>query len=318
MKIASSKGLENVINVVIFFNMISMGITYDGSTSKYQWVLDILNYIFTGIFTLEFLIKIIGLGVYRYFHHGWNGFDCFLVVTSIIDLIIGSLNDITSAFLKTFQLIRVLRVLRVLRLIRLFRTLKSLEKLLQTLKWSVSALSNVFLLMFLVYCIFAILGCYLYEKITYKKYGSQFSYLSQFYNFDNFYYSFLLCFRATTGEDWPSIMLELAFIDQDEVSETQAYVYMIMMNFFNYIIILNLFLMVTLQQYDQFTNKSYNPLELFEEFLNTFRIAWNKYSNKKDNGYRIPKLLIVNFFSDLTWKKLNFPEENKLEYIKTK
>ena len=316
MKIASSKGLENVINVVIFFNMISMGITYDGSTSKYQWVLDILNYIFTGIFTLEFLIKIIGLGVYRYFHHGWNGFDCFLVVTSIIDLIIGSLNDITSAFLKTFQLIRVLRVLRVLRLIRLFRTLKSLEKLLQTLKWSVSALSNVFLLMFLVYCIFAILGCYLYEKITYKKYGSQFSYLSQFYNFDNFYYSFLLCFRATTGEDWPSIMLELAFIDQDEVSETQAYVYMIMMNFFNYIIILNLFLMVTLQQYDQFTNKSYNPLELFEEFLNTFRIAWNKYSNKKDNGYRIPKLLIVNFFSDLTWKKLNFPEENKLEYIK--
>ena len=126
----------------------------------------------------------------------------------------------------------------------------------------------------------------------------------------------MVSFRSTTGEDWPSIMLEMAFIDPDKVSETQAYLYMIITNFISYIIILNLFLMVTLQQYDQFTNKSYNPLELFETFLNKFRSAWNKYSTKKDNGYRIQKLLIVNFFMDFNWKKINFPDENKLEYIK--
>ena len=316
MQVANSKALETIINVIIFFNMITMGIMYDSSTQKYQKVLDTINLVFTSFFILEFLIKIIGLGVYRYFHKGWNKFDFFLVITSTIDLIVSNIGEISNLFLKSFQIIKVLRVLRVARLLRLFRSMKSLKKLLQTLTWSVSALSNVFMLMFLFYIIFAILGCYLYEDITYEKYGDQFYWLTKIYNFDTFYNAFLVSFRSTTGEDWPSIMLEMAFIDGNVVSPTQAYLYMIIMNFISYIIILNLFLMVTLQQYDQFTNKSYNPLELFETFLNKFRTAWNKYSTKKDNGYRIQKLLIVNFFMDFNWKKLNFPEENKLEYIK--
>jgi hypothetical protein len=110
--------------------------------------------------------------------------------------------------------------------------------------------------------------------------------------------------------------MELAFVDLDIASEFYAYVYMIISNFINGIIMINLFLMVTLQQYDEFTGKKYNPIEKFESFLAEFNNAWNKYSTPEDKGFRIKKTLVTNFFNDFNWKKLNFPEYRKLEHIK--
>ena len=74
--------------------------------------------------------------------------------------------------------------------------------------------------------------------------------------------------------------------------------------------------MVTIQQYDEFTGKKYNPIEKFESFLSDFNNAWNKYTTPEDNGFRIKKTLITNFFMDFNWKKLNFPEFRKSEHIK--
>ena len=170
--------------------------------------------------------------------------------------------------------------------------------------------------MVIIFCIFAILGCYFYDTITYRKYKDKFMYINEYYNVDNFYNSFLLTFRSATGEAWPNMMMELAFVDTEVVAEAYAYIYMILSNFVNSIIMLNLFLMVTLQQYDEFTNKNYNPIEKFESFLTEFNNSWNKFTTPEDDGFRIKKGLIINFFMDYNWKKLNFPEKGKLEYVK--
>ena len=79
---------------------------------------------------------------------------------------------------------------------------------------------------------------------------------------------------------------------------------------------LNLFLMVTLQQYDEFTNKNYNPIEKFESFLIDFNNAWNKFSDDEDEGFRIKKIYVIQFFMEFNWKKLNFQEQGKLEAVK--
>ena len=315
-EIADSTFLDNFIMGCIFLNMISMAMNYENCAEAYNDVLTIVNYIFTGIFIAECLLKLCAYGLRGYFHSSWNKFDFFVVVASIIDLVVQNIEGIDAAFLKSFQIIRVLRVLRVTRVLRLVKALKGLEKLIQTLTWSVSALANVFMLMIIIFCIFAILGCYFYDGITYEKYKSKFMYINEYYNVDNFYNSFLLTFRCATGESWPNIMMELAFVDNDVVSEAYAYIYMIISNFINSIIMLNLFLMVTLQQYDEFTNKSYNPIEKFETFLGEFNNSWNKFSTPEDRGIRIKKGLVINFFMDYNWKKLNFPEKNKLEYVK--
>ena len=230
-------------------------------------------------------------------------------------MVIQNIDGIDAKFLKSFQIIRVLRVLRVTRVLRLVKSLKGLEKLIQTLTWSISALASVFLLMLIIFCIFAILGCYFYDGVIYEKYKSKFTYVNEFYNLDNFYNAFLLTFRCTTGENWPNIMMELAFID-DNISEAYAYIYMILSNFINSIIMLNLFLMVTLQQYDEFTGKNYNPIEKFEGFLSEFNNSWNKFTTPEDKGIRIKQGMVINFFMDFNWKKLNFPEKGKLEHVK--
>ena len=313
---ADSTFLDNFIMGCIFLNMVSMAMNYENCHENYNQALTLVNYVFTGIFIAECLLKLLAYFPQAYFHSAWNRFDFFVVVASIVDLVVANIDGIDAAFLKSFQIIRVLRVLRVTRVLRLVKALKGLEKLIQTLTWSLSALANVFLLMLIIFCIFAILGCYFYDTIIYENYKSKFTYLNEYYNVDNFYSSFLLTFRCTTGESWPNMMMELAFVDTEVVSEAYAYIYMILSNFVNSIIMLNLFLMVTLQQYDEFTNKSYNPIEKFESFLIEFNNAWNKYSNYEDKGFRIKKGLVINFFMDYNWKKLNFPEKGKLEYVK--
>ena len=313
---ADSSFLDNFIMGCILLNLVSMAMNFENPSEQYNQALTIVNYIFTGIFIAECVLKLSAYGPVGYFHSAWNKFDFFVVVASIVDLVVANIDGIDAAFLKSFQIIRVLRVLRVTRVLRLVKSLKGLEKLIQTLTWSISALANVFLLMIIIFCIFAILGCYFYDSITYKKYKSKFIYINEYYNLDNFYNSFLLTFRCATGESWPNIMMELAFVDTDTVSEAYAYIYMIISNFVNSIIMLNLFLMVTLQQYDEFTNKKYNPIEKFESFLSEFNNSWNKFSTPEDKGIRIKKGLVINFFMDYNWKKLNFPEKGKLEYVK--
>ncbi len=62
---------------------------------------------------------------------------------------------------------------------------------------------------------------------------------------------------------------------------------------------LNLFLLVTLEQYDQFVKKDENPIETYNDMLVSFKKAWNKYSIDKDKGIRIKATNISNFLADL-------------------
>ena len=45
-------------------------------------VLDALNYLFAFTFAVEFVLKIIGLGIVRYFSSCWNCLDALIVVVS--------------------------------------------------------------------------------------------------------------------------------------------------------------------------------------------------------------------------------------------
>ena len=205
-----SKFIDNFIMGVILANMVLMAVSFQGSDANFNTALEDINLVFTSIFIAECCLKLFADGMRSYFHYGWNQFDFFVVSSSILDIVLTSTTGTNSAFLKSFQIIRVLRVLRVTRVLRLVKSLKGLEKLLQTLRWSMTALSNIFILMMLVFCIFAIMGCYLYDNILYADYKDKFVNVNQYFNLDNFYYSFLLSFRQCTGESWPDIMNEFA------------------------------------------------------------------------------------------------------------
>ena len=87
----------------------------DGSTERIT--LDVLGHIFTGVFVIEFVIKIIALGLSVYVADSWNRLDGFLVCVSIIDLLFLVIGLDAGSMLKMLKILRLLRALRPLRVI---------------------------------------------------------------------------------------------------------------------------------------------------------------------------------------------------------
>ena len=94
-----------------------------------EFILDIINLVFSVIFLLEAAIKLIGYGKRSYFESVWNQFDFFLVAIIILEIII---QPFFTADLHVLQSLRVLRLLRVFKLARfwagLYDVLMSMKK----------------------------------------------------------------------------------------------------------------------------------------------------------------------------------------------
>lgn len=139
---------------------------------------------------------------FRYFETAWNKFDCFIVMTSLLDILITLIPN-TAGGLSVFpQIIRILRVLRVTRIVRLAKKNKGLQALMATITLSVSALFNVFVLLVLVLFIFSVLAIFFFSEVTT---GQN---LSDYRNFNDFGQSFLSMFVFSTGENWNISMFD--------------------------------------------------------------------------------------------------------------
>jgi hypothetical protein len=153
--------------------------------------------------------------------------------------------------------------------------------------------------MILMFFIFSIMGCYLFEDIKFSNYKHRFSVANEFYNFDTFYESFLLVFRCTSGESWPMMMLEYQLVDPNVLAGFVSIAYFIGMIFMCSVIMLNLFVLVVLQQYDEFHQKEENPIERFGEMLESFKKCWNTKTTEDDKGERIKMVHVTEFLMEL-------------------
>lgn len=64
-----------------------MALTYEGESDEYANALKLVNYIFSGVFVIEMILKHLGLGFKRYWASNWNRFDAFVVFASILDIL---------------------------------------------------------------------------------------------------------------------------------------------------------------------------------------------------------------------------------------
>ena len=84
-------------------------------------VLEVLNYIFTGIYTVEMVIKMIAFGK-AYFHDGWSVFDFLIVVSAWLGILLLQVFNIDVGSIST--IIRSFRIARVLKLIKAAKNLQ--------------------------------------------------------------------------------------------------------------------------------------------------------------------------------------------------
>jgi hypothetical protein len=246
-EMVTSKRFEMVITIAIMLNMVQMALQHEGQTPPFTRFMDFTNDIFTLIFIGEAVCKIIAYGK-SYFHNTWNQFDFFVVVSSIFDILLKAIEQLvtTGAFLKAApQIARVFRVLRVLRVVRLASKAEGLQAILQTISFSITPLSNVILLLLLIFFMFAVLGNFLFSTI---KYGDV---MDEIVNFETFDKAFFLLFAISTGENWPIIMFDCSRTKEEGCIEgetcgnsTWSFLYFFMMVLICSYVMLNLFVLV--------------------------------------------------------------------------
>lgn len=108
---------DTFIILVILLNMLQMAIEFEGMTPGYIAFIMATGYIFTAIFFVEMVLKMIAFGS-TYFNTGWNKFDFFVVMASMLDVVLLFFNANAGPLKSLAQLARVLRVLRVTRILK--------------------------------------------------------------------------------------------------------------------------------------------------------------------------------------------------------
>jgi hypothetical protein len=82
----------------IMLNMVQMALQYENAPVGLEDSLEFMNYIFSAIFFVEAVLKIIAYGD-TYFENAWNKFDFFVVISSILDILIILLQSSKLSFL---------------------------------------------------------------------------------------------------------------------------------------------------------------------------------------------------------------------------
>jgi hypothetical protein len=187
---------EQLVLLVIVTNTAILASESWGETDSLRDSFTTANTAFTIIFSIEMVIKIIGLQ-WSYFMTAWNLFDFGVTVGSIIGLLAFSFFGSTSGLIVT-----VVRVFRVLRVVRMIEGMGSAKRLLVTLILAAPGIMNIACLLFLAVFIYAVLGMQLFAKVGYNAMYSRHT------NFRTFSSSLLTLYRFSTGESWNNFMYD--------------------------------------------------------------------------------------------------------------
>ena len=121
--------------------------------------------------------------------------------------------------------------------------------------FTLPAILNVTALTFLFYFIWSILTWFLFGSVR-----PQFA-ITSFANFSNFYDSFVLLFRMSTGENWFQIMFDAGRTGFGGNKYSQLY-FLLFITHQQYIM-LNLFVLIIINQFTLYYINEDNPLTNF-------------------------------------------------------
>jgi len=144
---------DAVLTTCIITNIAFMCTVHHGQSQAWGDFVDMQNLIFLVIFTCEMLIKWIGVGCYTYWNSPFDAFDGFTVCLGWIFVFV-DLGAIAGIF-------------RIGRVFRLVKRAPKLQNLMATLVNTLPAISNVFMVLLLVFFIFAVIGVELFGKVRY-------------------------------------------------------------------------------------------------------------------------------------------------------
>lgn len=135
--------VQRIIIGLIILNSIIIGFeTSPEILVSYGSILQLIDKVILAVFVIEMLLKIYAFRL-SYFMNGWNIFDFIIVLI---------------ALLPTYGALSILRAFRIFRALRLIKNVPKLRFIVEALFHSLPSLSWIFVLLSLVFYVFAVVG----------------------------------------------------------------------------------------------------------------------------------------------------------------
>uniref|UniRef100_A0A8C8GND0 Voltage-dependent N-type calcium channel subunit alpha n=1 Tax=Oncorhynchus tshawytscha TaxID=74940 RepID=A0A8C8GND0_ONCTS len=275
-KFVVSPPFEYSIMTMIALNTVVLMMKFHGAPELYEAMLKYLNIVFTALFTLECILKIIAFGPLNYLKAAWNVFDFVTVLGSITDILVTEIKVSSDKLIN----LSFLRLFRAARLIKLLRQGYTIRILLWTFVQSFKALPYVCLLIAMLFFIYAIIGMQVFGNIELNEESA----INHHNNFQTFFQALMLLFRwSATGEAWHEIMLsclsnrpcdKLSGSGGKECGSDFAYFYFVSFIFLCSFLMLNLFVAVIMDNFEYLTR---DASILGPHHLDEFIRVWAEY-----------------------------------------
>jgi hypothetical protein len=149
------------------------------------------------------------------------------------------------------------------------------------------SLGNVVILLGLIYFMFTIMGWFLFQTIT------EGDVIGPLKNFTTFQNGFLLVFALSTGEDWNKVMFDCTrtakdgCIDGINCGSGIAYIYYMLLVLVCSHVMLNLFILVIIQQFEKYYLPKENMITKFKNDLTCFMKVWKELTQDRYKCHKI-------------------------------
>ncbi|KAF1459871.1 Sodium channel protein type 5 subunit alpha, partial [Pygoscelis antarcticus] len=272
-------------------------------------MLAFLDKMFTFIFVLEMLLKWVAYGFKKYFTNAWCWLD-FIIVGVSSAFGISTRVSLINLFGSSFDAVKSLRTLRALRPLRALSRFEGMRVVVNALVGAIPSIMNVLLVCLIFWLIFSIMGVNLFagkfgrcvnmteedselnsliDNITdcrmYNNTGKIF-WVNLKVNFDNVGSGYLALLQVATFKGWMDIMY--AAVDSREKNEQPQmehnifmYLYFVIFIIFGSFFILNLFVGVIIDNFNQQKKKISGEDIFMTEEQKKYYNAMKKLGSKK-------------------------------------
>ncbi|XP_061409600.1 sodium channel protein 1 brain-like isoform X2 [Lethenteron reissneri] len=334
-RLCQTTGFNGIVLFMVILSSFTLTLDdkYNSSNAQLMQVLRYMDLFYMAFFSMEMFLKMIGLGLHKYFTSFWTLLDCFLVLVSW-------LNQLASA-VPALKSLRSLRTLRALRPLRAISRWKGMRLVVNALVTSIPSISNVMLMCLLFWMVFGIAGVQLFggkffrcidvegnrlpatevanRTVCESLANEGYLWVNAIINYDNILSAYLALLQVATLEGWIEQMADASDstgVDQQPSYNANIYsqmffiIFVIIGSFF----ILNLFIGVVIDNFNSVHKRSHKEGALMalltedqQKFYKTMR---RLYRSKPSKSIPQPQNRVLRFFYVLVHRRL-------FEYIST-
>ncbi|CAK66104.1 unnamed protein product (macronuclear) [Paramecium tetraurelia] len=265
--------------------------------NKYHEIISIL-------FTFWVIVQLLDYGFKRFIDDQWRQFYSFIVIISLFELIATQKYDLfriqftSTMFTENYQIIRLLFALRNLRILILFKGFDDLQRLIRVMIFSFPFLGKILFILIVTTLSYALLGCQLFGHID------KGVIIDSQINFSTFTSSLLTLLKCGSCDNFRSIMTDTmihniyCYDDPRYCGSQFAQIYFISFVFISNYVLLNLFVLGLIEQFEKFFQSENSILQVYIESIDKIKTVWCKYSYQR-HGKAIHYLQICKFLLEI-------------------